>query len=80
MVTFGALSYSTIIQVKIGSAAFDKLSLALDVQGDFTPPTQFAVQERVLVYQARTDVADKVKLEKEFDHLKDLVKGFRNWP
>jgi methyl-accepting chemotaxis protein len=78
MVAFGALSYNTITQVKIGSAAFDKLSLALDVQADFTPPTQFVVQERVLVYQARADVADKAKLNKEIDRFKDLTKGFED--
>ncbi len=76
MGVFGLLSYSTISQVRIGSTAYDEIATGHDTLSDFQPPTQFAVQQRVLVYQMRVDMVDKVKLANEKDAFKRQMKHF----
>jgi methyl-accepting chemotaxis protein len=78
MLVFGLLAYNTISEVKIGGATYQTISITSDVLGDFAVPSQFAVQERLLVYRMRTDFADKAKLAKETEEFKDLMKGFED--
>jgi methyl-accepting chemotaxis protein len=78
MTIFGILAFATISAVKIGGQAYDTIATAAAIGSDFTPPTQFAIQERLLVYQARADVADKIKLAKEADTFKDQMKAFED--
>ena len=65
MAIFGLLAYSTINAVKIGGTTYQAISLTSDVLEDFAAPTQFVVQERLLVYRMRTDFADKPKFAGE---------------
>jgi methyl-accepting chemotaxis protein len=76
MLVFGLLAYNTITEVKIGGTTYHSISLSSDVLGDFAVPSQFAVQERLLVYRMRTDFTDKAKFAKEVEDFKGLMKGF----
>jgi methyl-accepting chemotaxis protein len=78
MLLFGALSFATISAVKIGGQAYSTIATASAIGSDFAPPIQFVIQERVLVYQARVDIADKVKLTKEVETFKDEMKAFED--
>ena len=76
MGVFGLLSYTTINQVKIGGTAYDEIALGHDTLSDFQAPTQFALQQRLRVYQMRVDIADKPKLAEEKTSFKSLMKRF----
>ncbi len=78
MAVFGLLAYSTVNEVKIGGATYKTISLSSDVLGDFAEPSQFVVQERLLVYRMRTDFADKAKFAGEVDSFKTMMKGFED--
>ncbi len=78
MAVFGLLAYSTINEVKIGGTAYQTISLTSDVLTDFAAPTQFVVQERLLVYQMRADFADKPKFANEVESFKGMMKVFED--
>jgi methyl-accepting chemotaxis protein len=78
MLVIGVLAYTTINGVKIGSPVYDTISLAGKVDIDFTPPTQFASEERLLTYEARVDIKTSATLNKEIDSFKSLVKAFED--
>ena len=76
MAVFGLLSYSTLNNVKIGGAAYEEIALANDILSDFQAPTQFALEQRLRVYQMRVDVNDKVKLATETASFEHLMRRF----
>jgi methyl-accepting chemotaxis protein len=78
MLLIGIVSYTTIDQVKIGGATYGTISLTAQVLGEFSPPSQFVIQERLLVYRLRTDVADKAKVAQEVQKLTALVNSFED--
>jgi methyl-accepting chemotaxis protein len=83
MVIFGVLSYRTLSQVKIGGPTYLEIATSNAQLSDFTQPTQFAVIQRMRVYQMRVDIADKVKLQRESDQfrssMKDFEDGHQHW-
>jgi methyl-accepting chemotaxis protein len=78
MLVIGVLAYTTINGVKIGSSAYDTISLAGKVDIDFTPPTQLVSEERLITYEARVDIKTSATLNKEIDTFKSLVKTFED--
>jgi methyl-accepting chemotaxis protein len=78
MLVFVVLAYTTINGVKIGSHAYDMISVATRIVGDFSPPTQFVSLERLIIFRARVTYADKAKLDQEIDSFKTLMKDFED--
>ena len=78
MLIFGLLSYRTLNAVEIGSDTYHEISDSNAQYSDYSPPTQYLIQVRTLIYQMRVDIADKDKLNAEVAQFHDFAKAFED--
>ena len=76
ILVFGLLAYRTLDRVKIGSATYREIADSHEQLADYQPPTQYLLWARMLVYQMRVDIADKVKLANETESFRKAIKDF----